>query len=476
MSESQALPAEALGSVPPPAAAAHLVELSGWGANIRSRCKLVEPEVPEEVRKYLGERSLIARGLGRSYGDPALNEGGLVLGMRRMDRFLEFDESTALLRCEAGVSLLQIIQKLGPRGFFPMISPGTQYVTIGGCIANDIHGKAHHSQGSFANCVEAMRVLLANGEVVTCSRTELPDLFWASFGGMGLLGIVLSATIKLKRVETSYYKERAVKAKSLTALMTALDESEQDFAYSVASVDVYGRGDGLGRGIVNMGNTAALSDLPAELRSDPLRIGPAAAGIPVPDMPEFALNPLSLRLVNAYVQIKQSHNRAVSHYLDFTYPLDNFREWYRAYGRRGFTQYQFVIPFADGHANMRRIFDVMTTSGEMPFLNILKRLGKSSGGILSFPTEGYTLAIDFPIRSGTIALTRRLDAMVLECGGRIYLGKDSYVEPETFRKMYPRMDEWLAVKAKYDPDSIFTSDQARRLGLAPARAGAKTPG
>jgi len=459
MSETQALGASA--------PAANLVELSGWGANLRSRCRLVEPEVPDEVRKYLAEHSLIARGLGRSYGDPALNEGGLVLGTRRMNRFLEFDESTATLRCEAGVSLLQIIQKFGPRGFFPMISPGTQYVTIGGCIANDIHGKAHHSQGSFVNCVESMRVLLANGEVVTCSRTELPELFWASFGGMGLLGIVLSATVKLKRVQTSYYKERAVKAKSLRELMATLDGSENDFAYSIASIDVYGRGEGLGRGVVNMGNTAGLEDLPPELRKEPLRIGPPGSGIPVPDMPEFALNNLSLRVVNAYVQIKQSHNRAVSHYLDFTYPLDNFREWYRAYGRRGFTQYQFVIPFADGYENMRRIFDVMTSSGEMPFLNILKRLGKSSGGLLSFPTEGYTLAIDFPIRSHTVELTRRLDAMVLECGGRVYLGKDSYVEPETFRKMYPRLDEWLAVKAKYDPGNLFISNQARRVGLVP---------
>jgi decaprenylphospho-beta-D-ribofuranose 2-oxidase len=466
MSESHVLLAPVHASASQTAAVDNLVELAGWGANLRSRCKLVEPEVPADLRKYLSER-LIARGLGRSYGDPALNEGRLVVGMRKLDRFLDFDESTGVLQCEAGVSLLSIIHKFGPRGFFPMISPGTQYVTIGGCIANDIHGKAHHSQGSFVNSVISMRVLLANGEVVNCSRTELPDLFWASFGGMGLLGIILSAEITLKRVETAYFTEAVVKAASLDEMMTAIDLSDHNYEYSVASVDVYGRGAALGRGVCNMGNNAKLSDLPPELQTDPLPIS-SEAKLRVPfEMPEFALNHVTARVANAYVQMKQTYKKSVTHYIDFTYPLDFVHNWYRAYGPRGFTQYQFVIPFADGHENMRRIFDVMTTSGEMPFLNILKRMGKQSGGHLSFPTEGYTLAIDFPVRSGTVELTRRLDAMVLEAGGRIYLGKDSYVEPETFRKMYPRLDEWLAIKAKYDPENIFVSDLSRRVGLTP---------
>jgi FAD/FMN-containing dehydrogenase len=469
MSESQALIAPAHATTAESATPDNSVELAGWGANLRSRCKLVEPEVPAEVHKYLQERRVIARGLGRSYGDPALNAGGLVVGTRRLDRFLDFDPSTAMLECEAGVSLLQIIHTFGPRGFFPLISPGTQYVTIGGCIANDIHGKAHHSQGSFVNCVESMRVLLASGDVVTCSRSELPDLFWASFGGMGLLGIILSAKIKLKRVETAYYKESAIRAKSLAELMTALDESDQAYQYSVAMVDVYGRGEGLGRGVLNLGNNAALSDLPPELQKDPLRIAPAAKlGVPF-ELPEITLNSLSVRVVNGLAQYSQSHKKPITHYAMFTYPLDILHNWNRGYGPRGFTQYQFVIPFADGYANMRRIFDAMTSAGELPFLNVLKRLGKSSGGLLSFPTEGYTLAIDFPVRQGTVALTRQLDALVLEAGGRIYLGKDSYVEPEMFRKMYPRVDEWLAIKAKYDPENVFTSDLGRRVGLVPSR-------
>ena len=447
------------------------VQLSGWGANLRSECELTEPEVPAELIGRLKERRLIARGLGRSYGDPALNAGGLVVGMRRLDRYLSFDASTATLTCEAGASLAQIIRDFGPRGFFPLISPGTKFVTVGGCIANDVHGKAHHAHGSFVNCVDSMRVLLASGDVVTCSRTEHPDLFWASFGGMGLLGIVLSATLRMMPVETAYYKETCSKAADLDELIKVLDDTEQTYPYSVSSLDVFARGKHLGRGVANLGDVAKLSDLPPELAKDPLRLQ-AEPKLRVPfNLPELTLNPLSMRLVNGWIQFTQAHKGPITHYKDFTYPLDFVNDWYRAYGPRGFPQYQFVVPLQDGRQSMRRILSAIMSGGELPFLNILKRFGKASGWILSFPTEGYTLAIDFPVRDKTVALLRRLDAMVLEAGGRIYLGKDSYVEPQMFRAMYPRVDEWLAIKAKYDPQNVFVSDLGRRVGLVPASAG-----
>ena len=447
------------------------VQLSGWGANLRSECELTEPEVPAELIGRLKERRLIARGLGRSYGDPALNAGGLVVGMRRLDRYLSFDASTATLTCEAGASLAQIIHDFGPRGFFPLISPGTKFVTVGGCIANDVHGKAHHAHGSFVNCVDSMRVLLASGDVVTCSRTEHPDLFWASFGGMGLLGIVLSATLRLMPVETAYYKETCSKAADLDELIKVLDDTEQTYPYSVSSLDVFARGKHLGRGVANLGDVAKLSDLPPELAKDPLRLQ-AEPKLRVPfNLPELTLNPLSMRLVNGWIQFTQAHKGPITHYKDFTYPLDFVNDWYRAYGPRGFTQYQFVVPLQDGRQSMRRILSAIMSGGELPFLNILKRFGKASGGILSFPTEGYTLAIDFPVRDKTVALLRRLDAMVLEAGGRSYVGKDPYVEPQMFRAMYPRVDEWLAIKAKYDPQNVFVSDLGRRVGLVPASAG-----
>lgn len=440
-------------------------ELAGWGAHLRAACDLALPETPAELRAALDRRGTIARGLGRSYGDAALNSGRRVLGMTRLDRYISFDEGAALLTCEAGVSLAQIIEDFTPRGFFPLITPGTKYVTVGGCIANDVHGKAHHVDGSFNACVESMRVLLASGQVVTASRTENADLFWGTFGGMGLLGVVLTATIRLRRIETVYFHKRAIRVGDLTAMLAALDESDRAFPYSVAYVDPFASGARLGAGILTVGDHARLDELPPKLA----RRRYAVAGAPklkVPfELPELTLNPLSMRAVNAVLKWKLSAAAPFDHYDAFFYPLDWIADWNRGYGRRGFTQYQFVIPFDDGARHMRDILGAIVSSGQLPFLNVLKRLGPESPSPLGFARAGYTLAIDFPMRADTGALMRRLDAMVLEAGGRIYLGKDAFVTPETFRAMYPRTDEWLRTKARYDPDQLFVSDLGRRVGL-----------
>jgi decaprenylphospho-beta-D-ribofuranose 2-oxidase len=445
-----------------------LRELAGWGANLRATCLFAEPETPDELRARVLPSGTIARGLGRSYGDPALNTGHLVLGTRRLDRYLGFDEATGTLTCEAGVSLAAIIKDFAPRGFFPMITPGTKYVTVGGAIANDVHGKAHHVQGCFSACVDAMRILLASGEVVTTSRTELPDLFWATFGGMGLTGIVLSATLRLRKIESTYFRQKAIVVKNLDEMLAALEENDHLYPYSVAWVDPVARGAALGWGCLSVGDHARRDELPAELAASPLRVsGPPKITVPF-ELPELTLNPLSVRVLNVLMRQVLGRGKPFAHYEKFFYPLDFVAEWYRGYGRRGFTQYQFVIPFADGPRHMRAILDAIMSSGELPFLNVLKRFGKESGGILSFPCEGYTFAIDFPVRAGTVALVHRLDQMVHEAGGRIYLGKDSYVEPAMFRAMYPAIDEFLAIKKKYDPTGVFVSDQARRVSLVPA--------
>jgi FAD/FMN-containing dehydrogenase len=426
---------------------------------------LSEPETTEQVRAWLDRNGTIARGLGRSYGDAAVNAGGQVLGMKRVARYVSFDEQTGILTCEAGVSLEQIIRDFAPRGWFPMVTPGTKRVTVGGCIANDIHGKAHHAQGSFLASVESMTVLLASGEVVTASRNQNQDLFFGSFGGMGLLGIVLTATLRLRRVETTYFRQRSLRVPDLEAMLQVLDEQDRLFPYSVATLDIFAKGAALGRGVVTVGDHAQLADLPRSLARAPLRVvGAARIGVPF-QLPELTLNSWSMRLVNAVIQRIQAGARPFGHYEGFFYPLDRLRHWNRGYGRRGFTQYQFVIPFQDGARHLREILETILSSGELPFLNILKRLGKESGGTLSFPREGYTLAIDFPIRQGTVALLRRLDAMVLAAGGRVYLGKDSFVEPDMFRAMYPEVASFLALKAKLDPGGVFTSNLARRVGL-----------
>jgi FAD/FMN-containing dehydrogenase len=441
--------------------------LSGWGANLRADCLLREPESPGEVASAMDRAGTIARGLGRSYGDAALNAGGQVLGLRRLDRYLAFDAEDGILTCEAGVTLEQIIRDFTPGGWFPMITPGTKFVTVGGCIANDVHGKAQHAQGCFSASVEAMTVLLASGEVVRASREENADLFWATFGGMGLLGVVLTARVRLRRIETTYFRQKSIQVGDLEAMLAALEENDRTFSYSVATLDVTATGPQLGRGVVTVGEHATRAELPVRLAADPLRVsGPPKLTVPF-ELPEVTLNPLSIRLVNAYIQSTLRRAPAFGHYEGFFYPLDMIAHWNRGYGRRGFAQYQFVIPFADGLRRMREILGVILSSGELPFLNVLKRFGKESGGLLSFPREGYTLAIDFPIRGNTVALLRRLDGMVLDAGGRVYLGKDSYLEAATFRAMYSAVDRWLAVKAKYDPQGVFTSDLARRLGLAP---------
>lgn len=442
--------------------------LSGWGANLRADCVLVEPETPAEIATRLDRAGTVARGLGRSYGDAALNAGGQVLGLHKVDRYLTFDERTGTLTCEAGLSLARIIQDFAPRGWFPMITPGTKFVTVGGCIANDVHGKAHHAQGSFNTCVDAFTVLLASGEVVPASRSENPDLFWGTFGGMGLLGIVLTATIRLRQIETTYFRQRSIAVSDLEGMLAALDEQDRTFPYSVATLDVRATGARLGRGVLAVGDHARRDELPPALAADPLRVsGPPKLSVPF-ELPELTLNPLSIRAVNAMIQRIQAGAPAFGHYEGFFYPLDKIAHWNRGYGRRGFAQYQFVIPFADGPRRLREILSAILSSGQLPFLNVLKRFGRESEGVLSFPREGYTFAIDFPVRENTVALLRRLDAMVLEAGGRVYLGKDAYLDAPTFRAMYPRLDRWLETKAKYDPRGVFTSDLGRRVGLVRA--------
>ena len=440
--------------------------LSGWGLYPRSEARLFEPETIDELRRGLDDRSAISRGLGRSYGDPAINGGGQVVGMTRFDRYLGFDPASGVLTCEAGVSLERIIATFAPRGWFPMITPGTKYVTVGGCIANDIHGKGHHAQGSFAACVLSMRMLLADGSIVTASREENSELFWATFGGMGLTGIVLDAVIKLRAIETTYYRQKAIVVQNLDEMLDAFDENNEIFPYSVAYVDPTSTGDRLGRGVLTVGDHARLDELPARARRRPLHVsGGSLASVPF-ELPSLTLNPVTIRLVNETIKNVLAYAAPYAHYEKFFYPLDAIGHWNRGYGARGFTQYQFVVPLADGRRTMRAILQAIVSSGNLPFLNILKRMGKESGGHLSFPFEGYTFAIDFPIRSDTEALTRRLDDMVRDAGGRIYLGKDAFLDAASFRAMYPRLDDWLAIKKRYDPQNRFTSDQARRLQLA----------
>jgi decaprenylphospho-beta-D-ribofuranose 2-oxidase len=443
----------------------HQETLSGWGNIPKAKSKVIYIRDVPSIQKAISSDFTLPRGLGRSYADQATNTDHIVLKMERMNHFLAFDEDKGVLTCEAGVSLEDILTHLAPRGWFPMITPGTKYVTIGGAIANDVHGKAHHADGSFVNCVYEFTILIADGTILRASREENADLFWANFGGLGLLGTILTATIQLRKIETTYFKQKAFAAKNLDEMLQAIDESSHEFSSSVAWIDPMAKGKHLGRGVLSMGNHAVVEELPSRLKSNPLKIGKKPR-LTVPFyLPEFILNPLTIRILDVVIYQMQKRAPEFSHYDKFFYPLDMINDWNRGYGKRGFIQYQFVIPLEKGWHNIRTLLGEITESNCIPFLNVLKKFGKGQGGLLSFPAEGYTFAIDFPITPQLKPFTKKLDRMILEMGGRIYLGKDAYLDEQTFKAMYPQHVEWLEIKRRYDPGNVFTSDLAKRIGL-----------
>jgi decaprenylphospho-beta-D-ribofuranose 2-oxidase len=440
-------------------------KISGWGNYPIIACDLYKVKHPEQLKTKVDLCSKItARGLGRSYGDQAISSTALVTMLPSMDKILAFDEQTGILDCQAGLSLKQIITIFAPRGWFPMINPGTKYVTIGGAIANDIHGKAHHVDGSFINCVESFDILLANNELRTCSRIENQELFFANFGGLGLLGIIVRVKIKLKKIETTYFKQTAINCKNIDEMLDAFDQYDKQYDYSVAWVNTMAKGKNSGKGVLTLGNQAKLEDLPLKLKNNPLHVIPEPK-LTVPFyLPNFSLNAVTVKILNKVIAYVQAKSTSVVHYEKFFFPLDAILNWNRGYGKRGFIQYQFVIPLEDGRKNIKKLLTAVSESGCTPFLNVLKKFGNGQQ-YLSFPKPGYTFAIDFPVTKKLAGFVTKLDQMVLDCGGRIYLGKDAMLTANMFRKMYPDYQQWLAIKKKYDPHNKFTSALAQRLEL-----------
>jgi decaprenylphospho-beta-D-ribofuranose 2-oxidase len=442
----------------------HKETLAGWGNYPVAESYTLNPRDAEDAKGDIKKGEVIARGLGRSYGDQAVNENKYVAVCTKLNHFLHFDEQEGILECEAGVSLEEIITCFGPKGWLPMICPGTKFVTVGGAIANDIHGKAHHIDGSFVNCVLSFTILLADGAVVEASRTVNTDLFWANFGGLGLLGVILKACLRLRKIETTYFKQKSLVIKNLDHMLEALDQYDHEYNYSVAWIDALAKGNKLGSGVLTLGNAAKLNDLPEKLKAEPLKLHKASK-LAVPFfLPSFALNGLTVRMLNRVIAFVQNSPKEFVHYEKFFFPLDAINNWNKGYGKRGFIQYQFVIPEDNGKKNLTEILELIAGSGCTPFLNVFKRMGEGQG-ILSFPFKGYTLAIDFPVTQGLIAFTPKLDAKVLAAGGRLYLGKDALLHESTFKAMYPQHQEWMAIKRKYDPDNRFSSNISRRLGL-----------
>ena len=442
----------------------HKEQLAGWGNYPVAESFILNPRDMDDAKGDIKMGEVIARGLGRSYGDQAVNENNYVAICTKLNHFLHWDEKEGILECEAGVSLEEIITYFGPKGWLPMICPGTKFVTVGGAIANDIHGKAHHIDGSFVNCVLSFTILLADGSVVEASRSENSDLFWANFGGLGLLGVILKARLRLRKIETTYFKQKSLVIKNLDHMLEALDQYDHEYNYSVAWIDALAKGSKLGGGVLTLGNAAKLNELPEKLKAEPLRLHKTSK-LAVPFfLPSFALNGLTVRMLNKVIAFVQNSPKEFVHYEKFFFPLDAINNWNKGYGKRGFIQYQFVIPDDNGKKNLTEILELIAGSGCTPFLNVFKRMGEAQG-ILSFPFKGYTLAIDFPVTKELLAFTPKLDAKVLAAGGRLYLGKDALLHESTFKAMYPQHREWMAIKRKYDPDNRFTSNISRRLGL-----------
>ena len=442
--------------------------LTGWGRTAPTTARvLIDPTVEtiQQAVRGAGQRGVIARGLGRSYGDPAQNAGGLVVDMTGLNRIHSLDPDTGLVVVDAGVSLDALMRAGLPHGLWVPVLPGTRQVTVGGAIAADIHGKNHHTAGSFGNHVQSVDLVIGDGSIVTLTPDD--ELFWATVGGMGLTGIIVRATVALAHVESAYFVVDTDRTANLDELMVLLtDGSDDDYDYSAAWFDAMSTGAKLGRAVLTRGSLARRDELPAKLRAEPLAFD-APQLLTAPDIfPNGLANRVIFGLASAawYRKAPRRRRGEVQNLTAFYHPLDMVGEWNRAYGSRGFLQYQFVVPFG-AEDTFHRIVEQIARSGHVSFLNVLKRFGAASRAPLSFPQPGWTITVDFPIRRGLAQLCDRLDEQVLDADGRLYLAKESRTAAATLHRMYPRLDEWRKLRAEADPDGVFASDLSRRLEL-----------
>ncbi len=447
---------------------ADTVSVTGWGRTAPTAARLIRPGTYEEAVAAVrdcGARGGIPRGLGRAYGDAAQNAGGSVLDMTGLDRVHVIDAAGGIVLCDAGVSLHRLMEVLLPLGWFVPVTPGTRQVTVGGAIGADIHGKNHHGSGSFSRHVLSLELLTADGGIRTVGRGT--PLFDATTGGMGLTGVILTATIQLQPVETSLMSVDTERARDLDELMARLTAGDHRYRYSVAWIDLLARGAATGRGVLTRGDHAPLESVSTRARRNPLAFRTSRFPAAPAFLPEGLLTRTTVGAFNElwYRTAPRARTGELQRISTFFHPLDGVPHWNRIYGRGGFVQYQFVVGH-DQEDAVRRIVRRISERRCPSFLAVLKRFGDADPGWLSFPVPGWTLALDIPTGlPGLGALLDELDEEVATAGGRVYLAKDSRLRPELLAAMYPRLDDFRALRAELDPRGVFVSDLSRRLNL-----------
>ena len=430
--------------------------IHGWGRYPVVESEIRLPQTSKDCLDLINEtQSFIPRGLGRSYGDSANSAN--VIQSSYLDHYIQFDDEGGLLVCQSGVSIQEILKLIIPKGWFIPVTPGTSYVTIGGAIASDVHGKNHHMSGAFSDHIVSFDLMLGTGELVNVTRTGMPDLFHATCGGMGLTGMILSATIQLKPIQSSNIIQTTIKANCLEEICFQFEENSQS-TYSVAWIDCLAKGKNLGRSLLMIGEHAQDGVLNLDEKK-PLNV-------PI-DLPSSILNQYTIKAFNSLYFHKAMAQKQVTTlaYKPYFYPLDSLSNWNRLYGKNGFIQYQFVLPKEIGVQGLEKILNTIANSGKGSFLAVLKVFGPENKNYLSFPQQGYTLALDFKISMEVIQLIERLDAMVVDLGGRIYLAKDALMSEALFKKTYPKWEQFQEVRSKYGALGKFSSDQSKRLGL-----------
>ena len=434
----------------------NLTKIYGWGRYPKQDAYLHTPTSCTLLEIIATQQSsVLARGMGRSYGDSAnaLN----VLQTAYINHFIEFDKVTGKLTAEAGITLREILEVIVLSGWFLPVTPGTSYVTLGGAIASDVHGKNHHIAGTFGQYVKSLSILLGTGDVLTISPQHHADLFHATCGGMGLTGIIMSATIQLLPIRSSLISQKTIKADCIEAACEAF-ESNSEVTYSVAWIDCLSKGKSLGRSVIMLGEHAEQGGLEIDIRQK----------VYVPfSVPSVLLNSLTMKAFNKVYWYKSKHNVSQTvKLMSYFYPLDAVGEWNRLYGKKGFLQFQCVLPKIDGVANLRRLLTETSNNGEGSFLAVLKQFGAANENLLSFPIEGYTLTLDFKASETAIKTVKKLEDMVVHMGGRLYLTKDAVMRESTFKTTYPNWEKFEAVREQYGAISKFSSNQSKRLGLA----------